>query len=153
MLKPVSIAGIEEQGIPFKKESIDLDEASKIISVGGLIWIECVVDDIVGESPKILKKLGITMDPSVLLSGYVSSYEDAGDTLGLMMPFIVTGGNRTHISPLLIFIKKDLIVTIHDDAGGKITKLYNYSNTLLRKLPKELDEWAERQTLLLFIEA
>ena len=59
MLKAVSIAGIEEQGIPFKKESVALDEAAKTISIGNLTWIECVVDDIVDETPKILEKLEI----------------------------------------------------------------------------------------------
>ena len=150
MLKAVSIAGIEEQGVPFKKESIALDEAAKTISIGNLTWIECVVDDIVDETPKILEKLNIKMDPKVLLSGYVTAYEDAGDTLGIMLPFIVTGDSRTQTSPVLIFMKKDLIVTIHDDYGGKITKLYNYSNSLMRKLPKEPEQWADRQTILLF---
>jgi len=150
MLKTISIAGIKEQGVPFKKESITLDEAAKTVSLEGLDWIECVVDDIVAETPEILQKLGINMDPSLLLSGYISAYEDAGDTLGIMLPFIVTGESRTQTSPVLIFVKQDLIVTIHDDYGGKITKLYNYSNTLMRKLPKEPEQWADRQTNLLF---
>jgi len=121
MLKTVSMAGIAEQGVPYKKESIKLEEAAQTLSIGNLTWIECVVDDIVTETPKILEKLGIQMDPKVLLSGYVSAYEDAGDTLGIMLPFIVTGDSRTQTSPVLIFMKKDLIVTIHDDYGGKIT--------------------------------
>ena len=150
MLKTVSMAGIAEQGVPYKKESIKLEEAAQTLSIGNLTWIECVVDDIVTEAPKILEKLDIKMDPKVLLSGYVSAYEDAGDTLGIMLPFIVTGDSRTQTSPVLIFMKKDLIVTIHDDYGGKITKLYNYSNSLMRKLPKEPEQWADRQTILLF---
>ena len=76
MLKTVSVAGIEEQGVPFKKESIELEDAARTISIGNLTWIECVVDDIVIESPKILAKLGITMDTSTLLSGYLTEYED-----------------------------------------------------------------------------
>ena len=150
MLKAVSMAGIAEQGVPYKKESIALEEAAQTLSIGNLTWIECVVDDIVAETPKILEKLDIQMDPKVLLSGYVSAYEDVGDTLGIMLPFIVTGDSRTQTSPVLIFMKKDLIVTIHDDYGGKITKLYNYSNSLMRKLPKEPEQWADRQTILLF---
>ena len=150
MLKTVSIAGIEEQGVPFKKESINLEEAAKTISLGNLTWIEVVVDDIVAETPQILERLGITMEASTLLSGYITEYEDAGDTLGIMLPFIFTGENRTQTSPCLIFMKKDLILTIHDDYGGKITKLYNYTDTLMRKLPQSPDSWAERQTMLLF---
>ena len=150
MLKTVSIAGIEEQGVPFKRESTSLDEATRHVSIGNLTWIECVVDDIVTETPKILEKLNIGMDSSTLLSGYLTEYEDAGDTLGIMVPFIFTGENRTQTSPCLIFMKKDLILTIHDDYGGKITKLYNYSNSLMRKLPQTPDSWAERQTMLLF---
>ena len=150
MLKTVSIAGIEGQGVPFKKESVNLEEAAQIVSVGNLTWIEVVVDDIVSETPKILDRLGITMNASTLLSGYITEYEDAGDTLGIMVPFIFTGENRTQTSPCLIFMKKDLLLTIHDDYGGKITKLYNYSNTLMRKLPQAPESWAERQTMLLF---
>ena len=150
MLKAVSMAGIAEQGVPYKKESIQLEEAAQTLSIGNLTWIECVVDDIVDETPKILEKLNIKMDPKILLSGYVTAYEDVGDTLGIMLPFIVTGDSRTQTSPILIFMKKDLIVTIHDDYGGKITKLYNYSTSLMRKLPKEPDQWADRQTILLF---
>ena len=144
MLKTVSIAGIEEDGIPFKKESIMLEDAAKRVSDGTFTWIECVVDDIVNETGKILQKLEINMDPSLLLSGYVTAYEDMEDTLGIMLPFIVTGDSRTQTSPVLIFVKKDLIVTIHDDYGGKITKLYNYSTSLMRKLPKEPEQWADR---------
>ena len=150
MLKTVSMAGIEEQGVPYKKENIKLEAAAQTLSIGNLTWIECVVDDIVDETPKILEKLNIKMDPKILLSGYVTAYEDVGDTLGIMLPFIVTGDSRTQTSPILIFMKKDLIVTIHDDYGGKITKLYNYSTSLMRKLPKEPDQWADRQTILLF---
>jgi len=148
MIKAVSIAGLQE-GTPFKKPTVELEEAAQIVSIGNLTWIECVVDNIIGETPKILEKLGITLDPSLLLSGYVSSYEDTGDTLGLMIPFVVPGNNKTKTAPLLIFIKKDLVVTIHDDYDGKITRLYNYSTTLLRKLPKEPEHWTDRQTILL----
>ena len=152
MLKTVSVAGIEEQGVPFKKESITLEDAvaEYVVESGTLTWIECVVDDIVNETPGILEKLKIDMDPNVLLSGYITAYEDIGDTLGIMLPFIITGDSRTQTTPILIFMKKDLIVTIHDDYGGKIAKLYNYSNSLMRKLPKESEQWADRQTILLF---
>ncbi len=148
MIKAISVAGLLE-GTPFKKPTVEIDELPGIISSGHLTWIECVVDSIIDDSPKILEKLGITMDASVLLSGYVSSYEDRGDTLGLMIPFVVPGNNKTLTAPILIFMKKDLIVTIHDDYGGKITRLYNYAPTVLRKLPKEADTWADGQTILL----
>ncbi|MDE1816283.1 MAG: magnesium transporter CorA family protein [Thaumarchaeota archaeon] len=148
MIKAVSAAGLQA-GTPFKNPSISLDEAAQIITSGNLVWIECVVDSITEETPKVLEKLGVSMDPSLLLSGYVSSYEDRGDTLGLMIPFVVPGNNTTQTAPLLIFMKKDLVLTIHDDYGGKITRLYNYAQTLLRKLPKDPEQWADRQTLLL----
>jgi magnesium transporter len=148
MIKAISVAGLQE-GTPFKKPTVNLEEIPEIISAQHLTWIECVVDSITDDAPKILEKCSISMDASLLLSGYVSSYEDRGDTLGLMIPFVVPGNNKTLTAPILIFIKKDLIVTIHDDYGGKITRLYNYAPTLLRKLPKEADSWADRQTILL----
>lgn len=149
MLKAVSIAGLQQDGTSFKTPTIELGEAAQVASAGHLTWIECVVDNIVEETPKILQKLGITMEPAVLLSGYVSSYEDRNETLGIMIPFVITGNNTTQTTPLLIFIKKDLVLTIHDDYGGKIERLYNYAPTFLRKLPKDAEHWADRQTLLL----
>jgi magnesium transporter len=148
MIKSISVAGLRD-GTPFKRPTVELDELSEIVSSGFLTWIECVVDSITDETPKILEKCSISMDASLLLSGYVSSYEDRGDTLGLMIPFVVPGNNKALTAPILIFMKKDLIVTIHDDYGGKITRLYNYAPTLLRKLPKNVDTWADGQTILL----
>lgn len=150
MLKTVSITGINKDGISFKKENIGIDHAIDMISISNLMWIECVVDDIINETPTILKKVNIKLDVSVLLSGYLTSYEDIGDTLGIMLPFIVTGSSITQTSPLLIFLKKDLILTIHDDYGGKIQKLHTYSENLLRKLTQDPSRWNDRQTLLLF---
>jgi len=148
MIKAISAASLQE-GSPIKKPTVDISELPGMISSGNLTWIECVVDSIIDDAPKILEKTGVTMDATTLLSGYVSSYEDRGDTLGLMIPFVVPGNNKTLTAPILIFMKKDLIITIHDDYGGKITRLYNYAPTLLRKLPKEADSWADRQTILL----
>ncbi len=148
MIKAVSVAGLQN-GVPFKNPSVGLDEVTQFVTAGNLVWVECVVDSITEETPKILEKLGITMDPAILLSAYVSSYEDRGDTLGLMIPFVVPGNNTTQTAPLLMFMKKDFVLTIHDDYGGKITRLYNYAPTLLRKLPKDPEQWADRQTLLL----
>lgn len=148
MIKSISVAGLQD-GMPFKKPSVTLEDLPAETTSGHLTWIECVVDSIIDDSPKILEKCSITMEASVLLSGYVSSYEDRGETLGLMIPFVVPGNNKAQTAPILIFMKKDLIVTIHDDYGGKITKLYNYAHTLLRKLPKNVDTWTDGQTILL----
>ena len=148
MIKAISAASLQD-GTPIKKPTVELEELPGMISSGHLIWVECVADNIIEDSPKILEKLNITMDSSLLLSGYVSSYEDRGETLGLMIPFVVPGNNKTLTAPILIFMKKNLIVTIHDDYGGKITRLYTYAPTLFRKLPKEADSWADRQTILL----
>ena len=57
MLKTVSIAGIEEQGVPFKRESTSLDEATQHVSISNITSKECVVDEKVSETPKILEKL------------------------------------------------------------------------------------------------
>ena len=148
MIKSLSIAGMQE-GVAFKKPSVELEELAAIVTSGHLTWIECVVDSISDDSPKILEKCNINMEASLLLSGYVSSYEDRGDTLGLMIPFVIPGNNKALTAPILIFMKKDLIVTIHDDYGGKITRLYNYAPTLLRKLPKNVENRIDGQTILL----
>ncbi|MCP8316639.1 MAG: hypothetical protein H3Z51_07255, partial [archaeon] len=51
--------------------------------------------------------------------------------------------------PFLIYVKQNLLVTIHDEYAEHLLKLSQYADSFLKKLPMMNEEWAERQTLLL----
>jgi len=149
MIKTINIAGISMQGSSFKLSNIKAEEILSISSSCTVVWTECVVDDLPATAGEVTKALGITLDPSVLLASYLSGYEDRGETLGLMLPIIMFVGSKVRISPMLIYIRKDHIVTIQDEQAGKILRLSDYTNTFFRRLPTNPEEWKDRQTTLL----
>ncbi|MGQ9468578.1 MAG: CorA family divalent cation transporter [Nitrososphaerales archaeon] len=51
--------------------------------------------------------------------------------------------------PLLIYVKQNLLVTIHDEYSDYLLRLSQYADSFLKKLPMMDEKWADRQTLLL----
>jgi magnesium transporter len=149
MIKTINIAGISMQGSSFKLSNIKAEEILSVSSSCTVAWTECIVDDLPATAGEVTKALGITLDPSVLLASYLSGYEDRGETLGLMLPIIMFVGSKVRISPMLIYIRKDHIVTIQDEQAGKILRLSDYASTFFRRLPANPEEWKDRQTTLL----
>ena len=149
MIKTINVAGITTQGSSFRLTNIKAEEISSVSSSCTVSWTECVVDDIPQSAKEVTKALGITLDPSILLGSYLSGYEDRGDTLGLMFPIIIFTGSKVGPTPMLIYIRKDHIVTIQDEHAGKILRLSDYASSFFRKLPAGPEDWADRQTALL----
>lgn len=149
MIKAINLAGITTQGTSCKLTNITAEEVMSVSSTCSLSWTECIVDDLPLASKEVTRVLGITLDPSILLASYVSGYEDRGEILGLMLPIINFVAGKISISPMLIYIRKDHIITIQDEHAGKILRLSDYTNTFFRRLPSGSGEWAERQTTLL----
>ncbi len=149
MIKTVNVAGITTQGSSFKLSNIKMEEILSVSSTCTVSWTECIVDDLPETAKEVTQVLGITLDPSVLLGSYLSGYEDRGETLGLMLPIIMFMGSKVRVTPMLIYIKKDHIVTIQDEQAGKILRLSEYASTFFRRLPTRPEDWEDRQTTLL----
>lgn len=149
MIKAMNLAGITTQGTSCKLSNITAEEVLSVSSSCTLSWTECIVDDLPEGAKEVAKALGITLDPSVLLTSYISGYEDRVDTLGLMLPVIMLSGSKVRVSPMLIYVRKDHIVTIQDERAGKILRLSEYASAFLRRLPAKPEEWTDRQTTLL----
>lgn len=148
MIKTINIAGISTQG-SFKLSNIKAEEVSSVSSTCTVSWTEYIVDDLPEAAKEVTQALKITLDPSALLGSYLSGYEDRGDTLGLMFPIITFSGSKVRPTPMLIYMRKDHVITIQDEHAGKILRLSEYASTFFRRLPTKPEEWADRQTTLL----
>ena len=102
MIRAVNFSAIMSDGSSRRQASIDIDELSNKISDSLTSWSEFIVDDVTTGSDEVVKKFGITLSPTELLSGYYSNYEDRGDVLGLMMPVLTLSSGETKASPVLI---------------------------------------------------
>jgi magnesium transporter len=149
MIKTINVAGITTQGSSFKLSNIKAEEVLSVSSSCTVSWTECIVDDLPDAAKEVTNALGITLDPSILLGSYLSGYEDRGDILGLMFPVITFTGSTVRPVPMLIYIKKDHIVTIQDENAGKILRLSEYTSRFFSRLPPRPEEWPDRQTMLL----
>jgi magnesium transporter len=149
MIKTINVTGITTQGSSFKLANISPEEILSVSSSCTVSWTECIVDDLPEAAKDVTKALGITLDPSIVLASYLSGYEDRGEILGLMLPTIMFTGSKVRVTPMLIYLRKDHIVTVQDEHAGKILRLSEYASTFFRRLPTKPEEWADRQTTLL----
>ncbi len=76
MIKSLRLAALAKDGSTVKRPSAKLKEIIPILQDFSLSWLEFVVDNVPGGAREIAEELGITLDPSSVLGGYFSNYED-----------------------------------------------------------------------------
>ena len=149
MIKTIHCAGLTQEGSKIRFSTQKLEEALSNIEKYRIVWLDFIVGDISLGAGEVVKWLKIDLDPSMLFSEYLSGYEDKGDTLGLMVPVVRFEEKRIVTTPLLIYVKQNITVTIHDEYSDHLLRLFQYADAFLKRLPMVDEEWAERQTLLL----
>ncbi|MGQ9719125.1 MAG: CorA family divalent cation transporter [Nitrososphaerales archaeon] len=149
MIKAIHCAGVTQEESRIRFSTQKLEEALSHIEKCRMAWLDFIVRDISLGAEEVVKGLKIDLDPSMLFSEYLSGYEDKGDTLGLMVPVVRFEEKRVITTPLLIYVKQNLLVTIHDEYSDHLLRLSQYADAFLKRLPIIDEEWAERQTLLL----
>ncbi|VVB85472.1 CorA-like Mg2+ transporter protein [uncultured archaeon] len=125
--KPLKLTGDgPHEFIPFLKDS-------------GIAWLNFPVKDIKKDADLIAVSLGFgsSLVPA-LLSSYLSAYEDRDTEMGLMLPAVAVKKFDVLISPILILIRKDLIVTIHDENVNRLIRLSRYADAFMRKIKPNL---------------
>ena len=125
--KPLKMIGDNPyEFIPFLKDS-------------SVAWINFPVKDMKKDADTIAISLGFssTLVPT-LLSSYQSAYEDRDTELGLMLPAVAVKKFDVLVSPILILIRKDLILTIHEDNVNRLIRLSRYADAFMRKIKSNL---------------
>jgi magnesium transporter len=112
--------------IPFLKDS-------------SVAWLNFPVKDIKKDADLIAMSLGFSSSlvPTVL-SSYLSAYEDRDTEIGLMLPAVMVKKFDVLINPMLILIRKDLIVTIHEYNITRMIRLSRYADAFMRKIKPTL---------------
>lgn len=148
MIKSLRLAALAKDGSTVKRPSVKLKEIIPILQDFSLSWLEFVVDNVPGGAREIAEELGITLDPSSVLGGYFSNYEDEGEVLGVTIPLIRFAAGTVDPSPVLIYVTKNRVISIHDESVERLLRLSTYSDQFMKKLPSAPDDWVDRQTLL-----
>lgn len=125
--KPLRLLGSNPQDfIPLLKDS-------------SIAWINFPVKDVTKDADVISVSLGFasSLVPTILAE-HISAYEDRDTEMGLMLPAIMVKKFDVTMSPILILIRKDLIVTIHNDNIRRLIRFSRYADAFIRKIKPNL---------------
>jgi magnesium transporter len=102
-----------------------------------LAWINFTVHDLEKEGSQIAGVLGFSASlvPEVL-KGYHANFVDRETELGIMVPAVRVNKVDLESFPLLILVRKDLIVTLHGEQVVRLVQFSRYADVFLRKLPE-----------------
>jgi len=104
-----------------------------------LAWINFTVCDIAKDGSEIAGLLGFSASlvPEVI-KGYYADFVDRETEMGIMVPAVRVAKLELNSYPLLILVRKDLIVTIHSEAVVRLIQFSRYADVYLRKLPESM---------------
>jgi len=126
---------LSQIGIPIKKESNNVNEFRELISTAAVSWIDYVVDDFKKDGVNAAKTLGFSETlVTALLKSKEGGYEDLDTELGIMLPAIIVNGFDVKLDPLLILIKRNLVVTLHSTEAKRFFRLRRYAEVFMRKI-------------------
>lgn len=104
-----------------------------------LAWINFTVCDIAKDGAEIATLLGFSASllPEVI-KGYHASFVDGETELGIMVPAVRIAKLDLRSYPLVILVRKDLIVTIHSEEVVRLVQFSRYADVYMRKLPESM---------------
>jgi magnesium transporter len=138
-----------KSGIPKKVESDNISEIVSLLKEDALEWMDFSVENIKEDSYFIGSSLKFSLQLiASVLSGRYSAYEDLDTELGLMVPAVRVEMFDVKVFPLIILIRKNLIVTIHPTEVVRLQKIYRYADIFMKKIRHDLP-WNDKITILL----
>jgi magnesium transporter len=104
-----------------------------------LAWINFTVCDIAKDGAEVATLLGFSASlvPEVI-KGYHASFVDGETELGIMVPAVMISKLDLRSYPLIILVRKDLIVTIHSEEVVRLVQFSRYADVYMRKLPESM---------------
>tara|TARA_B100001971_G_scaffold151589_1_gene140718 strand:+ start:355 stop:1413 length:1059 start_codon:yes stop_codon:yes gene_type:complete len=148
MIKHIFVSAISTNGEPSRTTVESSSQAIDFTKGSRLSWLNFIIGDISLGLESVYSEMKLTITPSTLLSGYLSNYEDRNDILGLMLPILRVEKGEVNTTPLIIYLSKNRLISIHDEYTEHLLRLSQYSDTFMQKLPIG-GAWQDPQTFLL----
>ena len=146
--KAVCVA-LPHRGKPLRVYCNTPAELIPTLQVSTLAWINFTVDSLERDASEIAIHLGFSASiVPALLKGYHATFEDRETELGIMVPAVKVSKLDVQSNPLLILVRKDLIVTIHSKEIERLVLFSRYADAFMRKLPESMS-LPDRLTMML----
>ena len=138
--KAVCVA-LPHGGKPVKIHSRSPAELISTLQNSDISWVDFTVGDMEKDASDIAVKLGFSSSIiPVVLKGYYASFEDRDTEMGIMVPAVKIAGFSIKSFPLLILLRKDLIITIHQPEVERLVLWSRYADSFIRKLPAQMSQ-------------
>jgi len=119
------------------------------IQGASLSWVDFTLGDLRGEGEAIAASLGFSTSlVSTMINERYSSFEDRDTELGVMVPAVKISKLDVQAFPLVILVRKNLIVTMHSAEIVRLVLFSRYADSYLRKLPASMPV-DEKRTMML----
>ncbi|MFA6328400.1 MAG: CorA family divalent cation transporter [Candidatus Micrarchaeia archaeon] len=126
-----------------------VEDLGHFVNKANVAWVDFIVDDFEKESLQVALKFGFSeMLVKSLLKNSRSGYEDFNTEMGLFLPAIHVEGFEVALRPMLILLRKNMILTLHTSETTRFFRVRRYAATLLKKLPMQMPQ-NDKMTLLL----
>jgi magnesium transporter len=147
--KSAFYVSLSNNGVTTKVESDNVSEIVGHLKEDALEWMDFTVESINEDSFFIATSLKFSLQlVASVLSDRYSSYEDLDSELGLMLPAVRVERFDVKVYPLLILIRKNLIITIHPKEVVRLAKIYRYADIFMKKIRHDIP-WMDKLTILL----
>jgi magnesium transporter len=136
--KPIKIQGDKPQEfLPFLQSSV-------------LTWVNYSVKDLERDGTDVAVAFGFSesLIPA-LMKGYFANFEDRDVELGMLLPAVRVKKVDFACFPLIILVKKSLILTIHQEDVFRLVNFSRYAEVYMRKFPENMPA-EDKLTLMLY---
>lgn len=125
-----------------------LEQYLKFVDGASVAWVDYSTKDIEKEIESIAQAMGFTQTPiPKLISGFYSGYEDSDTELGMMLPAVMVNHFDMIVRPLVILIRGNFIITVHNEDVSRLMKFSRYASTFMKKIKSETTN--DKLTLIL----
>jgi magnesium transporter len=119
------------------------------VEKSSLAWVNVTLPDVRASASDIAVAFGFPRDlAEKVLDADRSEYLDNDTELAMLLPAIVVSGWEVQIHPMLILVRKNLILTIHPREIKRFIRFSRYADGIMRKF-KDNQAIVDRLTLLL----
>jgi len=118
-----------------KFESMDISRFVKPTEGALVSWIDYVATNMKDDAEAIASTLGFSQNLiGNLLKNKRGSYIDNDYEMGIMVPAVIVDKFDVTVNPLLILIKKNLVMTLHGSEVRRFFHLRRYAETFMKKI-------------------
>jgi magnesium transporter len=126
-----------------------VEDLGHFVSKANVAWVDFIVDDFRKEPLQVALKFGFSeILVRNLLKNSRSGYEDFNTEMGLFLPAIHVEGFTVSLRPMLILLRKNMILTLHTSETTRFFRVRRYAATLLKKLKPSMPQ-NDKMTMLL----